>query len=60
MSDWNITPKHWYQWINPFWWRRRKLILAILDYQWEHEGMKDKVEKAVKDAILYGEGYINL
>ena len=60
MSDFKIKPKHWYQWINPFWWRQRKLMQAVLDYQWEQKRMKEKVQKAVTDSVLYGEGKVSM
>lgn len=60
MNAWNIRPKHWYQWINPFWWRTRKRVIAILNYEWERNGMNTKVEKAMVDAIIYGEGSVSI
>jgi hypothetical protein len=55
-----IAPKHWYHWLNPFWWRRKRLLQAVVDYEWESNNMEEKITKALTDAVLYGEGYMNL
>lgn len=55
----DVKPLHWYEWINPFWWRRRRTIQAVLDYQWEKYG-KDKFEKAYRDAMIYGKGIADI
>ena len=54
MNDlFDIKPKHWYTYLNPFWWRRRKLIKAVLNYQWEKYG-KEQFEIAYRNTMLYG------
>lgn len=49
-----LKPKHWWDYINPFFWRRKRIVEAILKYEWEKAN--PAVYKAVKDALLYGEG----
>lgn len=53
-----IHPKHWWQYLNPFWWKRKRMIEAFIDYHWAQMGVKEKVEEAVRDAYLYGEGSV--
>lgn len=28
-----IKPKHWWSYLNPFWWKRKKIIEAVIKYQ---------------------------
>lgn len=50
----DIRPKHWYEWINPFWWKRRKIALTLLNHEWEK--YREELEAAFLEAILNGEG----
>lgn len=51
----HIKPKHWWQYLNPFWWRTKRWVEAIMAYQWSNEGMHKRVEEAVKNTMLYGD-----
>lgn len=54
MSDpFDVKPKHWWGYLNPFEYKRRRIIKAILKYQWEHGG-KDVIERKLKNMMLYG------
>lgn len=55
----DIKPMHWWDRINPFWYRKRRVIRAVIEYQWSKEGMDKKLQEAVKNAVLYGEGRID-
>lgn len=59
-SPFIIRPKRWYDWINPYWWRRAKLTKRIADYMWEKEGMEEKISEAIRDCYTYGTGIIEL
>lgn len=53
-----IKPKHWWEYLNPFWWRRKQTIEAVLNYQFEKR--KSEVEKAFTDSVLYGTGKVGI
>jgi len=55
-----IDAKHWWNYLNPFWWRRRKHIEALIEWQWKREGMSKKIEKAIRRAYLYGHGSVRV
>lgn len=54
MDAFKIYPRHWYDWINPFFWRRAKIVKAMLNSHWDHGG-KEEFEKKYRNAVLYGE-----
>ncbi len=54
-----IKPTHWWDRLNPFWWRRKRITEAVLDHMWRSENMEEKMQDAIRDAVLYGEGRMN-
>jgi len=53
VNTFKIRPEHWWQWINPFWWRNARRVHKIMEYQWDHGG-KEEFEKKYRNAVLYG------
>lgn len=47
-----VRPKKWWDWINPWFWRRAKLFKLIIEHQME-QGV---TTKNVKDWVLYAKG----
>ena len=49
-----LRPNKWYQWINPFWWRRAKQMEKLMVFLWKENKMDEKVRVFVEDALIYG------
>lgn len=49
-----INPKHWYQWLSPSFWRMKK----VLEFTMNSTEYQEKVQKAMIDEMLYGNGFI--
>jgi hypothetical protein len=49
----SIKPKHWWTYLNPFWWKKKRIIERLLEYQWKNGG-EAEAEKRIKNALLYG------
>lgn len=52
----HVKPLHLWTYLNPAWWRTKKTMEAMLKHEWENKGLKEKTEKAITHAMLYGEG----
>ncbi len=52
-----VTPKHWWSYLNPFWWRTKRIVEAVVNH--EYEKHKPEIEKAIQDAYLYGTGILS-
>lgn len=59
-SHFDIRPKHWYEWINPRWWKRRKITLALLNHEWEKRHMDEVAIRYEEMLIRHGEGSIDI
>lgn len=49
----SLKPSHWWSYLNPFWWKRKRVCEKVLGYQWENGGKED-FEKRVRNTLLYG------
>lgn len=56
MIPFKVKPTRWRQWLSPSFWRHKGIMEALLEYEWDKGGLKQKCEKVVHDALLYGEG----
>lgn len=56
-SPFTIKPKHWWSYLNPWWWRRKRMIEAFMNYQWDKMELEKKFASAINEAVMYGEGY---
>ena len=54
-----VKPKHWWQWLSPWFWKRKRITEKYLEHLWEI-GLKEKTEKAIKDSMLYGTGFFGV
>ena len=54
MKAFTVHPKHWWTWLNPFWYRRKKIMEAVIQYEWEHGGEK-QVQEKIRRHFLYGD-----
>lgn len=52
----DIKPKHWWTYLNPFWYRRRRLMRQWLKVMINDSKLDEQFQKAVNDAVLYGQG----
>lgn len=53
-----VKPAHWWDYINPRWWRRKKRIEIFLAYVWETQNLEPKFDAALRDALLTREGQL--
>jgi hypothetical protein len=60
MISWRIKLAHFWHYLNPFWWRRKRIIEAILKYQWEKYHTEDKINIAIRDAYIIGTGSVEV
>lgn len=60
MKPFIVKPKRWWQWLQPSFRRHKRIMEALAEYEWTKGGMKEKCEKAMRDAILYGEGKVKI
>jgi len=57
MVKFKLKPKHWYQWLNPYWWRKAKIAEEAMNYMFrEKEG---EINQKIKRHLIYGDYYIN-
>lgn len=54
----SIKPVRWIYYLNPFWWYRKRKVEIFLAYVWDKEHVEEKINIAIKEAVLYGEGKI--
>lgn len=54
----HVKPSHWWYYLNPFWWRRKRKIEAFLAYEWDN-GLEAKTYDVITKAMLYGSGVID-
>lgn len=52
MSPFRIRPTHWYQWINPWWWKNARIAQLVIDHWWENGG-KEKLQNEMTAIILF-------
>lgn len=52
-SPFKVKPRHWWNYLNPFDYKRRRIVEKVLEYEWEHGG-KEEVEQKFKNLILFG------
>lgn len=57
-NPFKIKPLHWWEYVNPFFWIRKRRVEAFMAYQWKAENMDAKLNQALRDAAMYGEGRI--
>ena len=55
-----VKPKHWYQWINPFWWRNQRKIEKFLNWVAYENNIPKKCEDAYIDMLTYGYSVIDI
>lgn len=53
-----VKPAHWWYWLNPRWWRRKKNMEISLAYVWETQNLEPKFDAAIRDALLTGKGQV--
>lgn len=52
-----VRPRHWWNYLNPGWWKTKRTIEALIAYQWDH-GVRQEVEETIKRHVLYGEALV--
>jgi len=55
-----VKPKHWWDYLNPFWWRKKRAVEALARCMWAKHDLSRKLDKALHDALLYGEGVLRI
>jgi hypothetical protein len=50
-----VKPKHWWDYLNPRWYAKKRVMESFLKYQWEQGGLGEKVADRIKRHFLYGE-----
>ncbi len=48
-----VTPKYWWFYLYPSFWKQKKILEEFFKYQWEHGG-REEIEKRIKNSLLYG------
>lgn len=56
----SIKPQHWYDYLNPLWYRKRRVVLVVMEHVWKTEGLEQKMNNAIRDAFIYGTGRADL
>ncbi len=56
MNPFQVKAKHWWDYLNPLWFRRKRIVEKVLKYQWEHGG-RQEFERQLKNNLLYGNPY---
>jgi hypothetical protein len=56
MTPFILTPKHWWTYLNPFWWRRKRIVEAVLAHEFKR--YEKAFYNATRDALLYGKGSV--
>lgn len=51
----DVKPKHWWTWLNPRWYVKRRILRALLKHQWEESGLEKKMLDKIKQHYLYGD-----
>ena len=59
-DSFRLRPKHWYQWINPFWWQRQRTIYKFMKWHMKATNMDEKLKEAMNDMMIYGRGVIKV
>lgn len=52
--EYKIRPKHWYQWLNPFWWSRKSILEETLNWTMNSPAVKAEFEERQKNYLIYG------
>lgn len=55
MSPFTVKPKHWWTYLNPRWYARKRILEEVFKYQWEQGGLEKEFVERVKRHYLYGE-----
>lgn len=53
-----LKPTRWWDYLNPFWWQKKRIVEKVMNYTWDAHGLEEKINEALKDAIRYGKGKI--
>jgi len=56
MRRFTIRPTRWWDWINPFFWRRARRVEAFMEWQWKQIDGDKRMDEAIRNAYLYGTG----
>lgn len=54
MNSFTVKPRHWWQYLSPWFWKRKKIAEALLKYELEN-GLEKMVEEKYRRNILFGE-----